>query len=212
MAPTVQAVSRCACRASRRTRSCACARSTRFPSTAGRDGARGGVGDAARALRRQRNGAPERCGDARRGGRPGGVPVGQAGPRARRHRERRRAARHRTSSRFSALLSFRHTGYYRALVKVSNGKQVSGTSHTVTCAASPVVHKERWRERPRLIAGPSQDADPGLQSQPRTGEAGRGALDLRWGAPSGVAGRGDRRGFWSCWSRSSIPRPRTGCR
>ncbi len=44
-------------------------------------------------------------------------------------------------SRFSAVVSVRRSGLYRALVKVSNGKQVSGSSRTVFLHAPPVVHK-----------------------------------------------------------------------
>jgi hypothetical protein len=47
------------------------------------------------------------------------------------------------SSRFSAVVRVRHSGYYRALVRVSNGKQVSGSSRTVMLHAAPVVHKKR---------------------------------------------------------------------
>ncbi len=44
-------------------------------------------------------------------------------------------------SRFSATVSIRHGGYYRALVKVSNGRQVSGSSRTIVLHAAPVVHR-----------------------------------------------------------------------
>ncbi len=47
------------------------------------------------------------------------------------------------TSRFSAVVRIRHSGSYRALVRVSNGKQVSGTSRTVTLRAALVVHKKR---------------------------------------------------------------------
>jgi hypothetical protein len=47
------------------------------------------------------------------------------------------------SSRFSAVVRIRHSGYYRALVRVSNGRQVSGSSRTVMLRATPVVHKKR---------------------------------------------------------------------
>ncbi len=47
------------------------------------------------------------------------------------------------TSRFSAVVRIRHSGYYRALVRVSNGKQVSGSSRTVMLHAAPVVHKKR---------------------------------------------------------------------
>jgi hypothetical protein len=47
------------------------------------------------------------------------------------------------ASRFSAVVRIRHSGYYRALVRVSNGKQVSGSSRTVMLRAAPVVHKKR---------------------------------------------------------------------
>jgi hypothetical protein len=47
------------------------------------------------------------------------------------------------TSRFSAVVRVRHSGYYRALVRVSNGKQVSGSSRTVMLRAAPVVHKRR---------------------------------------------------------------------
>ncbi len=46
-------------------------------------------------------------------------------------------------SRFSAVVSIRHSGSYRALVKVNNGKQVSGSSRTVLLRGTPVVHKVR---------------------------------------------------------------------
>ncbi len=48
-------------------------------------------------------------------------------------------------SRFSALVSIRHTGPYRALVKVSNGKQVSGHSRSVFVHAVAVVRSRRRR-------------------------------------------------------------------
>jgi hypothetical protein len=44
-------------------------------------------------------------------------------------------------SRFSAVVSIRRGGSYRALVKVSNGRQVSGSSRTVFLHAPPIVHK-----------------------------------------------------------------------
>lgn len=44
-------------------------------------------------------------------------------------------------SRFSTLLSIRHGGYYRALVKVSNSRQVSGSSRTVFLNAPPRIRK-----------------------------------------------------------------------
>ncbi len=47
------------------------------------------------------------------------------------------------TSRFSAVVRVRHSGYYRALVRVSNGRQVSGFSRTVMLRAAPVVHKKR---------------------------------------------------------------------
>ena len=47
------------------------------------------------------------------------------------------------TSRFSAVVRIRHSGYYRALVRVSNGKQVPGSSRTVMLRAAPVVHKKR---------------------------------------------------------------------
>ena len=47
------------------------------------------------------------------------------------------------TSRFSTVVRIRHSGYYRALVRVSNGKQVPGSSRTVTLRAAPVVHKKR---------------------------------------------------------------------
>jgi hypothetical protein len=46
-----------------------------------------------------------------------------------------------SASRFSAVVRVRHGGYYRALVRVSNGKQVPGASRTVLLHAAPVVHK-----------------------------------------------------------------------
>ncbi len=48
----------------------------------------------------------------------------------------------RRVSRFSALVSIRHTGPYRALVKVSNGRQVSGHSRSI-----PVQAVARSRRR-----------------------------------------------------------------
>jgi hypothetical protein len=45
-------------------------------------------------------------------------------------------------SRFSALVSIHRGGSYRALVKVSNGKQVSGTSSTILLRAAP-RHKRK---------------------------------------------------------------------
>ncbi len=47
------------------------------------------------------------------------------------------------TSRFSAVVRIRHSGSYHALVRVSNGKQVSGSSRTVMLHAAPVVHKKR---------------------------------------------------------------------
>jgi hypothetical protein len=44
-------------------------------------------------------------------------------------------------SRFSAVVSIRRSGLYRALVKISNGKQVSGSSRTILLHAAPVVHR-----------------------------------------------------------------------
>jgi len=44
-------------------------------------------------------------------------------------------------SRFSATLAIRHGGYYRALVQVSNGQQVSGSSRTVLLHAAPKVKR-----------------------------------------------------------------------
>jgi hypothetical protein len=52
-----------------------------------------------------------------------------------------------SASRFSAAVRIRHGGYYRALVKVSNGRQVSGSSRTILLRAAPVVHKVRRRRR-----------------------------------------------------------------
>jgi hypothetical protein len=45
-------------------------------------------------------------------------------------------------SRFGATVRIRHGGSYRALVRVSNGKQVSGSSRAVLLHAAPVVHKK----------------------------------------------------------------------
>jgi hypothetical protein len=45
-------------------------------------------------------------------------------------------------SRFGAAVAIRHSGYYRALVQVSNGRQVSGSSRTVMLRAT-VVRKAR---------------------------------------------------------------------
>ncbi len=50
----------------------------------------------------------------------------------------------RRASRFSVLASVRHTGPYRALVKVSNGKQVSGHSRSIPVQA---VARSRRRRR-----------------------------------------------------------------
>jgi hypothetical protein len=50
-------------------------------------------------------------------------------------------------SRFSAAVAIRHGGYYRALVQVSNGRQVSGASRTILLRAT-VVRKAR-RGNPR---------------------------------------------------------------
>lgn len=44
-------------------------------------------------------------------------------------------------SRFNTTVKIRHGGTYRALVRVSNGKQVSGSSRTVVLRGAPVVHK-----------------------------------------------------------------------
>ncbi len=46
-----------------------------------------------------------------------------------------------SASRFSATVRIRHGGYYRALVRVNNGKQVPGSSRTVLLRGEPVVHK-----------------------------------------------------------------------
>jgi hypothetical protein len=51
-----------------------------------------------------------------------------------------------TGSRFGATLGIRHSGYYRALVRVSNGKQVSGASRTIFLHAT-IVRKRRRRRR-----------------------------------------------------------------
>lgn len=50
----------------------------------------------------------------------------------------------RRVSRFSALVSVRHTGPYRVLVKVSNGRQVSGHSRSIPVQA---VARSRRRRR-----------------------------------------------------------------
>ncbi len=55
-----------------------------------------------------------------------------------------------SASRFSATVKIRHGGEYRALVRVSNGKQVSGSSRTVLLRGAPVVHK-RHRVRSLLV-------------------------------------------------------------
>jgi hypothetical protein len=44
-------------------------------------------------------------------------------------------------SRFSAVVSIRHGGFYRALVKVTSGRQVSGYSRTVLLHPAPVLRK-----------------------------------------------------------------------
>ncbi|HXB65429.1 MAG TPA: hypothetical protein VNV42_11200 [Solirubrobacteraceae bacterium] len=49
-------------------------------------------------------------------------------------------------SRFRATLAIRRSGYYRALVRVSNGRQVSGASNRVRLRAT-VVRKTRRRRR-----------------------------------------------------------------
>jgi hypothetical protein len=56
------------------------------------------------------------------------------------------------TSRFSAVVRIRHSGYYRALVRVSNGRQVSGSSRTVMLRAAPVVHKKRRVHGHRRLA------------------------------------------------------------
>ncbi len=48
-----------------------------------------------------------------------------------------------STSRFSETVSVRHAGSYRALVKVSNGQQVSGASGTVFLRAAPRVRRGR---------------------------------------------------------------------
>ncbi len=50
-------------------------------------------------------------------------------------------------SRFSATVTIRHGGSYRALVKVSNGKQVSGSSRTVLLRGAPAKHKRHRAHR-----------------------------------------------------------------
>jgi hypothetical protein len=50
-------------------------------------------------------------------------------------------------SRFSATLTIRHGGSYRALVRVSNGKQVSGSSRTVLLRGAPAKHKRHRAHR-----------------------------------------------------------------
>lgn len=51
-------------------------------------------------------------------------------------------------SRFGATVSIRRSGSYRALVKISNGKQVSGTSFTVKLqGAPPRAHHRHGRRR-----------------------------------------------------------------
>jgi hypothetical protein len=55
------------------------------------------------------------------------------------------------TSGFSAVVRIRHSGYYRALVRVSNGKQVSGSSRTVMLRAAPVVHKKRHTHAHRRL-------------------------------------------------------------
>jgi hypothetical protein len=50
-------------------------------------------------------------------------------------------------SRFSAVVSIRHAGDYRALVKVTNGKQVSGDSRTVFVDAPSVRPRKQKTHR-----------------------------------------------------------------
>jgi hypothetical protein len=52
-------------------------------------------------------------------------------------------------SRFAALLSIRRSGAYRALVKVTNGRQVSGTSATVHIRGARPPHKTKLHSRRR---------------------------------------------------------------
>ncbi len=50
-------------------------------------------------------------------------------------------------SRFSATVKVRHSGEYRALVRVSNGKQVPGSSANVLLRGAPVHKKRRVHAR-----------------------------------------------------------------
>jgi hypothetical protein len=52
-----------------------------------------------------------------------------------------------SASRFSATVKIRHSGEYRALVRVSNGKQVPGSSRTVLLRGTPVHKKRRAHAR-----------------------------------------------------------------
>ncbi len=54
-----------------------------------------------------------------------------------------------SASRFSATVKIRHGGEYRALVRVSNGKQVPGSSGTVLLRGAPVHKKRRVHARRR---------------------------------------------------------------
>lgn len=49
-------------------------------------------------------------------------------------------------SRFRAVLSIHHGGLYRAIVKVANGRQVSGTSNAIVLHAGP-AHRRKGRRR-----------------------------------------------------------------
>jgi hypothetical protein len=80
--------------------------------------------------------------------RPGGryVPVGRTVV--------RRAGQ--SASRFSAAIAIRHGGYYRALVRVSNGRQVSGSSPSVRLRATvvrPIRRLHTRRRRPARSRG-----------------------------------------------------------
>jgi hypothetical protein len=52
-------------------------------------------------------------------------------------------------SRFSAVVSIRHGGLYRAVVKVTNGKQVSGASRTILLHAPPGPARKAHRVHTR---------------------------------------------------------------
>ena len=52
-------------------------------------------------------------------------------------------------SRFSAVVSIHHGGQYRALVKVANGRQISGSSNAVLLHGAPAHVRKGKRHRPK---------------------------------------------------------------